>query len=310
GALAIAIKAANYNHQEFEEVLNSFDFQNLQVNKPSALPVFQSYEEFIAKEKRNNPSAIFTFLDQSPKETRINRADSYSGNILNNIIKFSSEKSLFNGDYLEEWLYDILAERGIRTFGDLKNGLVDKRNPHDYKIRMTCVDCTRIKSVTLPDDLVYYGIDPDKFEVAKAVRISASIPFAFKPVGIEKDGIKYYLIDGGVFDNFPYWLIDNSTFPTIGFRIQSEKQNINLKTPINIIRNIISTTYDIGIPHHLKSEINYIENIPVSNIPTLDFNLTEEAKSYLIESGYEAAYTLFNQIQPQPFLSFIRRMLG
>lgn len=34
----------------------------------------------------------------------------------------------------------------------------------------------------LPDDLVLYGIEPDSFEVAKAVRMSCSIPYFFDPV--------------------------------------------------------------------------------------------------------------------------------
>lgn len=91
-------------------------------------------------------------------------------------------------------------------------------------MRMTAVDCNRAKVIVLPDDISYYGIKPDEFEVAKAIRMSTCVPFAFKPVEIKrKDGDKtktHYIIDGGILDKFPSWLIEDSKkYPTIGFTL-------------------------------------------------------------------------------------------
>jgi len=40
---------------------------------------------------------------------------------------------------------------------------------------MTAVDANRGRIVVLPDDISYYGIDPDRLEVAKAVRMTEAV---------------------------------------------------------------------------------------------------------------------------------------
>ncbi len=308
GALAIAIEAAGYDSREFREVVDTLDLKDLQINEAAALPVVREHKEFMALINSSDTHPVFNLYSQNPGKISVRKTESRVKSILNNIIAFSKDKALLDGDYLEKWIYHILADKGIRTFGDLKDGFIDKKNPNGYKIRMNCVDATRIKSVVLPDDLVYYGIDPDEFEVAKAIRISTSIPFAFKPVVIKRKGINHYLIDGGVFDTFPYWLIDNSIYPAIGFHFTNDKKIYSLTTPINIIKNIISSVYDIGIPSHSKTDINYIEDIKVSDVATLDVNLSDEAKAKLIESGYNSANNLFNRIVPLSFAGLIKRL--
>lgn len=309
GALAIAINASGYNSLEFQNLIDTLNLEDLQINKFSNLPVVKRYKEFMAKLEKSEENRALGLLANIAAGVNTKK-EANRKNILSDIIAFSKDKALFDGDYLEEWIYDILIKKGVRTFGDLKDGIIDKKNPKAYKIRMTCVDCTRAKTVVLPDDLTYYGINPDDFEVAKAVRISTCIPFAFKPVIIKKDGISHFLIDGGVFDNFPYWLIDNSVYPAIGFRLKNEKQNNNFQSSINIIKNIISSLYNIGIPKHSKSDINYMETIITPDVSTLDFNLSEEIKNQLIESGYNTAANLFDRIDLNPIASILRRFFN
>lgn len=308
GALAISINAAGYNSLQFQNVINTLDYKSLQISDASNLPIVNRYREYLAQERTTEEIAAFRMLNSFPGVIAADASEMYRGNILKNIITFSKEKALFDGDYLEEWLYGVLAKKGIRTFGDLKGGIADKKNPNGYKIRMTAVDCIRLKSIILPDDLVYYGIEPDNFEVAKAVRISTSIPFAFKPVIIKKDGVNHYLIDGGVFDNFPFWLIDNSIVPAVGFRLIGKKKGFNIETPINILKSLINTVYDMGIPSHSEPDMNYIEDIHVPDVSTLDFDLSDKTKLELIEAGYKAAHVLFSRIRPYTFFGFLRRV--
>ena len=69
----------------------------------------------------------------------------------------------------------------------------------------------------LPDDLVRYRlrgkpglIDPDEFKIARAARMSMSIPYVFEPVELEhKDRGPSAIIDGGTISNFPVWLFDD-----------------------------------------------------------------------------------------------------
>ena len=62
--------------------------------------------------------------------------------------------------------------------------------------------------IVFPDDLQKYGISPGSFSIAKAIRISCSIPYFFEPVKMRSmDGVNV-LVDGGVLSNFPMWLFD------------------------------------------------------------------------------------------------------
>lgn len=74
---------------------------------------------------------------------------------------------LYKGQVLEEWMEEVLAAKGIRTFGDL---------PKD-RLYIVASDVTSGRILVLPTDLPQYGIDPDTFSVAKAVRMSVSIPY-------------------------------------------------------------------------------------------------------------------------------------
>src|SRR5690554_3563974 len=112
-------------------------------------------------------------------------------------IKMYRKMGMYKGDHLEKWLKGILAQRGIVTFGDLPKG----------SLKMIAADITKSELIVIPDDLPKYGLIPEKFSVAKAIRISCSIPFYFEPVKIfSTQGHQSIFIDGGILSNFPVWL--------------------------------------------------------------------------------------------------------
>jgi NTE family protein len=74
---------------------------------------------------------------------------------------------LYKGDALESWVAGKLAERNVVTFKDVR----------PESLRIITSDITNGKLVVLPDELPNYGIDPLTFPVAKAVRMSCSIPY-------------------------------------------------------------------------------------------------------------------------------------
>lgn len=105
---------------------------------------------------------------------------------------------LYKGQFLEEWMEEKLKAKGVSTFADLPKG----------KLRVIASDLTNGKIVVLPDDLSKYGINPNRFSVAKAVRMSSCLPYFFEPVKLwTKDGVSI-VVDGGVLSNFPIWLFD------------------------------------------------------------------------------------------------------
>lgn len=135
------------------------------------------------------------------------------------------EHGLCHGDAFEKWMDGQL--KGA-TFGDVKN-----KDDHQTRLKMVATDITRQKMLVLPEDLIDFidpdskqPIDPDTFNIARAVRMSMSIPYFFTPVKMTAadGGQECLIVDGGVLSNFPVWLFDVSpdadpTRPTFGFRI-------------------------------------------------------------------------------------------
>src|SRR5690625_3178734 len=79
---------------------------------------------------------------------------------------------LYKGHAFENWLYQLLAKKGIYTFGDLE----------EDSLKLTVADLTLGRLVIIPDDLKkIYGILPERYSVAKAIRMSAGLPFFFRP---------------------------------------------------------------------------------------------------------------------------------
>lgn len=80
-------------------------------------------------------------------------------------------------------------------------------------------DLSEGRILVVPSGLAHYGIDPDRFDVAHAVHMSASIPFFFEPV-IEAG---HHFVDGGLLSNFPVWLFDR---PPRARRVSSARGRI------------------------------------------------------------------------------------
>jgi NTE family protein len=222
-------------------------------------------------------------------------------NLIENIISFSNEGSICDGDYLEDWVYKALKNRGIKTFGDVRNGKIDELNDKGYKVRMTAVDLTRWKVITIPDDLDFYGIDPDKFEVAKAIRMSTCVPLIFKPVEISKtveDKTKVYrIVDGGVLDNFPIWLVDkNADSHTIGFKLNKTQKLFSLNVPLNILRALVSATHDTGIPNYVYNP-DTVAGINTGKVSSFDFKLEDSDRQYLLGCGSRSAEIFFDKFE-------------
>ncbi|MDQ2086849.1 patatin-like phospholipase family protein [Herbivorax sp. ANBcel31] len=309
GSIVGTILASGYSAHSLRGILNNFNFEKVKGSDiVRRIPMVSDYIHFFQDQRSlqedMNP---FLFMERLNKDYKHNLGepnffDMRSG-IVKKIIKFCKQGYLFDGDYIEEWIYGILRKRGIRTFGDLRGGLSDRVNPNGYKMRMTAVDATRGKIVVLPDDMEFYGINPDNLEVAKAVRMSTSVPFVFKPVHVKRIEnniqIDHNFVDGGVFDNFPFWLIDSKTryvnrwghpfnIPSIGMKLEGKKSFHGLN-PFNILKNIISSIYDIGVPENVSFNEKNIIKINTSNISFLDFDLSDDELDYLMKYGYKSA---------------------
>lgn len=122
---------------------------------------------------------------------------------------------IYNTDYLELWMEEMLRRKGIRTFHDIEN--------MGRRLKITASDLTARRLLILPDDLKELGITPGSFPISKAVRMSVSIPVFFEPVRLmDRAGREHLIVDGGLLSNFPVWVLDDGSTaqhrPTLGFR--------------------------------------------------------------------------------------------
>ena len=300
GAIAAALGGAGYNAEEMWNTLEALELEKFNPNTiEKRVPAVRYFAAYASKSKLRPAESVEDFLNQYANRGRYMRRDrsDMRRGIIQGIVKLCKDGCLFDGDRLEEWIAEALRKKGIRTFADLRGGRPDKNNPSGYKVRMTGVDCNRMKIVTLPDDAAFYGIDPDDLEVARAVRISTAVPFAFKPVVISKkeenSTVHYNLVDGGVFDSFPTWLMGDGGIPIAGFRLySSEKKVINLKTPLSVFKSLVTAVHDIGVPEGNPAVLAYTGEIDTGSVHFLDFDLSPEQKESLFESGRKAALDL------------------
>lgn len=298
GAIAGAFLGAGYKAGDLKTVMEEFDFQSIELNDISRkLSDIYGFPQLCTNPLTCRGMGVEDFflrMNFQRSKQVLKMTDDFSvhrGDWLNSILNFSKDSYILDGDLLEGWVRDVLERKSIRTFKDFRGGMIDKSNPKGYKVRMTTVDANRGKVIVIPDDLVHYGIDPDNFPVSKAVRMSSSVPFAFKPVELEvKEGNTteiHCFIDGAVFDNFPFWLIENAKYPVkIGFRLDGgeKKKFLNLDTPLTILKSLIFSVFDIGIPKKAFN-MGYVARINTSKVSFLDFKLSSEEKEYLYKSG-------------------------
>jgi NTE family protein len=195
---------------------------------------------------------------------------------------------LYKGNQLEKVLEEWLEDKGVRTFADLPPG----------SLKVICSDLTLGRIVVLPDDLKkVYGIDPATFSVAKAVRMSAGLPYFFIPVKIHGKTGRSVIIDGGVLSNFPLWIWEKKagcrTRPIIGMKLSDEPD----KLPEQKIKNAIQMFHALFKTMQQAHDARYISKtmskdiifIPVNGIETTDFDMSTEQKEALMNLGHEHA---------------------
>lgn len=213
---------------------------------------------------------------------------------------------VYNADYFEEWLSGLLSAKGIRAFGDLPPG----------RLQVIASDVTDKRLLVLPRDLEDFGLDPDSFSIAAAVRMSMSIPLFYKPYRLQGTrGCAHLVVDGGLLSNYPVWLFDDSgdPWPTIGFRFLDEEdwaceQEAACHIPgfPSYIKQLSATALDGADRQHMAEDGgDYARTvtIPVTvtidgqtkKIRATDFDLTEQESRLLFLNGVKAA-RLFLQL--------------
>jgi NTE family protein len=212
---------------------------------------------------------------------------------------------LYKGDRFLAWMRGLLADKQVATFGDLKRGILDRRQA--YPLRVVASDVTRGRMLVLPQDIAFYGIDPDALGVAQAVRMSMSIPGLFRPVTLNlpaqpdgrlvTPGDPCYIVDGCLLSNFPLELFDGPGMdqrPTFGIRLTSRGApavaRYRVRTLLGYVLAMFGTATGAADAYYLDTHKFYrtieVDNLGIS--PTR-FDLGLREKDQLYQEGGKAA---------------------
>jgi NTE family protein len=199
------------------------------------------------------------------------------------------ENSIYSGDYVENWVKELLEDKGVKTFRDISEG-------GESPLKIIASDITRRCMLLLPDDLANYGINPMSFPIAKAVRMSISIPFYFRPVKLRYKNIFSFIVDGCVCCSYPINIFDVSgipRWPTIGFKFANNKTSftaLGRTDTLSFLLDVADTMSHGQLSEHVleKNKVRSIE-IPTAGVEVTDFDISREKSHLLYKYGYRSA---------------------
>lgn len=221
--------------------------------------------------------------------------------LLGPLLSLGFEKGIYEGAYFEGWLSDLLKAKGVQTFGDLVMEESKDDPRYRYKVQVIATDISGGRMLVLPRDIAGYGMDPDRLNVARAVRMSMSIPFFFEPMVLQDvNGVPSYIVDGGVLSNYPVWLFDDGTpdppWPTIGYKLvePSEGKPNVIRGPITLFAALFATMMEAHDARYIQDS-NFVRTVPIPTlgVQTTEFDLPAERREALYQSGVKAAEEFF-----------------
>jgi NTE family protein len=219
------------------------------------------------------------------------------------------KKGYYKTNKIEEWLRSLYKAKGKTKFKDLY-----KNNASRLKIIAS--DVSDKSMITFPDDLIEYGHNPYEFDIARAVSMSISIPIFFSPQILSYKKEKNFVVDGGIYSNFPIWIFDDDNIPkhpTIGFKFDNGKNNTKQKHNtmayyIDLFESVIETVDE--------EYIKYRNNARTITIPSFDikatrFDITPSECEKLYLSGFNRANEFLRSEEFKKYIgSFKEKTLG
>ena len=197
------------------------------------------------------------------------------------------------GKEVERWFGNLIEEAGLPrdvTFKQLRT------YPGTKDLYLKGTNVSRGKSVT------FCASETPDIRILDAVRVSMSIPFFFSAVKINGE----HYADGGVLKNYPIRIFDKSdgepNMNTLGFRLDSRDElEKEPKYPTtNVIKfgiAVVSNIYNALQTSHLK-RVDWERTIRIdtADIGAVDFNLSEQQKNYLYQTGYDTTTDYLDKI--------------
>jgi NTE family protein len=219
------------------------------------------------------------------------------------------------GEEFYRWIKEQLESKGIKEFGDLisseKEDQINQR--YRWRLKVTASDISNGRLLTFPDDSALFNIEPDKLEVAYAVRMSMSLPLFFRPVKFQSS----YILDGGLLSSFPIWMFDSDgtpEWPTFGLLLKEDDFGETYKTDglADFLLAVLKTMLNAHDRRFVRPE-DYIHRtiaIPTVNISTTNFNLSTAEKETLYHNGYKAATQFLDSWSWSKYRNWSKKVRG
>ena len=204
---------------------------------------------------------------------------------------FGKTIALSKGEIFIDWLNELITKKindpkkKTLTFKELNKDLV--------------IITTDLKNFRTQEFSKY--TTPD-FEIAKAIRISSSMPGLMPPYKFN-DGL---LVDGDLQKASPMWrlaeTLNNSESRILEFRLEGDC-NLEGRNPINYLNTIYSCVTDVATDFvtELYGQNDRFDCIRINSgdIFFADFNLNKEERRKLINRGYEQTMAYFKEVLPK-----------
>lgn len=209
---------------------------------------------------------------------------------------FGKNLAISKGEIFLDWLRDLIekkyyGENYIKgenkpvTFADLdKNLVIITTNLTNFKYK-------EFSKFETPD-----------FEIAYAIRISATMPGLMKPV--VDNGVM--LIDGDLQKSCPLWQLSEhlclEDSRVLEFRLEGESEGNDLNT-IDFVNTVytcftsIATDYIIG-HYGNRDKFDYIK-INTGSVIIVNFNIPQDKREEIMESGYLQTIDYFKNLLPE-----------
>ena len=204
---------------------------------------------------------------------------------------FGKGIALSKGEIFVDWLNELIikklniSKKEKLTFKELEQDLV--------------IITTNLKAFKTQE---FSKFETPDFEIAKAIRISSSMPGLMPPFKYNDAN----LVDGDLQKASPMWklteTLDNSESRILEFRLEGDCKN-EAKSPISFINTIYSCVTDVATDfvteiYGANDRYDCIR-INTGGIFFADFNLNRESRRNLINSGYEQTMKYFKETLPQ-----------
>lgn len=208
--------------------------------------------------------------------------------LLGKHLALMTHKGVNSTDRIEGVWSQLLLRKGVRTFADLPEGA----------LQVVATDLTHGSGVAFPHCLPSYGLNPDTFPVARAVVMSAAVPFLFAPVPLRDTltGEKVLFSDGAMAANYPIGVVMKDR-PVFGFRLSPDGDphvHQTIRGPYGLARAVIVSGIRArySLPRTIEGADEVI-SVPVRD--DLDFDATPRQAGAAFARAYAAA---FDQLAP------------